>query len=299
MIPVIIDTDPGIDDAIAIALAIKCSKLDIRLITTVAGNVGIENTTRNALNLVSFFGRPDIQVARGSSKPLIQKFVDGSEFHGKSGLGSIVLKKSLNKAKDNAVEEMKNVILNSNEKISIIALGPLTNIALLLKSYPSVKDNIEKIVLMGGSIGRGNMSPLVEFNIGADPDAAKIVFNEGIDITMIGLEMGDDARISEDDLKDSKTEIGKFCYQAIVDYRGGKIGKIASIYDATAVAYLVNPNLFKTRKLFVDIEIQGQYTRGATVVDLNGVYKKEPNTTVALEINSNEFRNWLIKKLSQ
>ena len=152
---------------------------------------------------------------------------------------------------------------------------------------------------MGGAIGRGNMSPLVEFNIGADPDAAKIVFNEGIDITMIGLEMGDDARISEDDLKDSKTEIGKFCYQAIVDYRGGKIGKMASIYDATAVAYLVNPNLFKTRKLFVDIEIQGQYTRGATVVDLNGVYKKEPNTTVALEINSNEFRNWLIKKLSQ
>lgn len=297
MIPVIIDTDPGIDDAIAIALAIKCDNLDIKLISTVGGNVGIDKTTRNALNLVNFFGRPDIKVAMGSRLPLIEPFVDGSAFHGVNGLGNITLEDSKVNFLPNSIYEMSKLILDSTEKVTIIALGPLTNIALLLKTYPNVKENIEKIVLMGGALGRGNMSPLVEFNIGADPQAAKIVFNEGLSLVMLGLEMGDNARISEDDLKDSKTKIGQFCYSAIVDYKGGKVGKLASIYDATAVAYISNPGLFETKDVFCDIEINGTYTKGATIVDLDNVYKKTPNVTVAIKINENEFKSWLIKKL--
>ena len=297
MIPVIIDTDPGIDDAIAIALAIKCDNLDIKLISTVGGNVGIDKTTRNALNLVNFFGRPDIKVAMGSRLPLIEHFVDGSAFHGVNGLGNITLEDSKVNFLPNPIYEMSKLILDSTEKVTIIALGPLTNIALLLKTYPNVKENIEKIVLMGGALGRGNMSPLVEFNIGADPQAAKIVFNEGLSLVMLGLEMGDNARISEDDLKDSKTKIGQFCYSAIVDYKGGKVGKLASIYDATAVAYISNPGLFETKDVFCDIEINGTYTKGATIVDLDNVYKKTPNVTVAIKINENEFKSWLIKKL--
>lgn len=297
MIPVIIDTDPGIDDAIAIALAIKCDNLDIKLISTVGGNVGIDKTTRNALNLVNFFGRPDIKVAMGSRLPLIEHFVDGSAFHGVNGLGNITLEDSKVNFLPNSIYEMSKLILDSTEKVTIIALGPLTNIALLLKTYPNVKENIEKIVLMGGALGRGNMSPLVEFNIGADPQAAKIVFNEGLSLVMLGLEMGDNARISEDDLKDSKTKIGQFCYSAIVDYKGGKVGKLASIYDATAVAYISNPGLFETKDVFCDIEINGIYTKGATIVDLDNVYKKTPNVTVAIKINENEFKSWLIKKL--
>ena len=297
MIPVIIDTDPGIDDAIAIALAIKCDNLDIKLISTVGGNVGIDKTTRNALNLVNFFGRPDIKVAMGSRLPLIEHFVDGSAFHGVNGLGNITLEDSKVNFLPNSIYEMSKLILDSTEKVTIIALGPLTNIALLLKTYPNVKENIEKIVLMGGALGRGNMSPLVEFNIGADPQASKIVFNEGLSLVMLGLEMGDNARISEDDLKDSKTKIGQFCYSAIVDYKGGKVGKLASIYDATAVAYISNPGLFETKDVFCDIEINGTYTKGATIVDLDNVYKKKPNVTVAIKINENEFKSWLIKKL--
>lgn len=297
MIPVIIDTDPGIDDAIAIALAIKCDNLDIKLISTVGGNVGIDKTTRNALNLVNFFGRPDIKVAMGSRLPLIEHFVDGSAFHGVNGLGNITLEDSKVNFLPNSIYEMSKLILDSTEKVTIIALGPLTNIALLLKTYPNVKENIEKIVLMGGALGRGNMSPLVEFNIGADPQASKIVFNEGLSLVMLGLEMGDNARISEDDLKDSKTKIGQFCYSAIVDYKGGKVGKLASIYDATAVAYISNPGLFETKDVFCDIEINGTYTKGATIVDLDNVYKKTPNVTVAIKINENEFKSWLIKKL--
>lgn len=297
MIPVIIDTDPGIDDAIAIALAINCNKLDIKLISTVGGNVGIDKTTRNALNLVQFFGRSDIRVARGVDRPLIEPFVDGSAFHGINGLGNITLEDSKSDFLPNSIYEMSKIISESIKKVTIVAIGPLTNIALLLKTYPTVKENIEKIVLMGGALGRGNMSPLVEFNIGADPEAAKIVFNEGVPIVMLGLEMGDNARISEDDLKNAKSKIGKFCYQAIVDYKGGKQGKMASIYDATAIAYLANPNLFETRDVFCDIEVNGVYTRGATVVDLNNVYKKEPNVTVAIKIDEIQFKSWIIKKL--
>lgn len=298
MIPIIIDTDPGIDDAIALALAIKCENLDIKLVSTVSGNVGIENTTRNALDLLEYFGRPDIKVAKGSSRPLISEFVDGSSYHGFGGLGNVKLPESKNKAIENAIFQMKETILNNKEKISIVALGPLTNISLLLKVYPEVKNNISNIVLMGGALARGNMSPLVEFNIGADPEAAKIVFNSDIPLAMLGLEMADNARINEDDLKNIDNKIGKFCYKILSDYKGGKEGKMASIYDATAIAYISNPSLFEVKKVFVDIETKGEYTRGASIVDLNGVYGKKANTIVAVKIYENKFRKWLIEKLS-
>lgn len=295
---VIFDTDPGIDDAVALALALKCDNMDIKLITTVAGNVGIEHTTRNALGLLETYNRSDIPVARGASEPLIVKYEDASAYHGKTGLGSVFYENLKNKAYDNAVYEMKKLI-DKEGKITIIAIGPLTNIALLLKTYEDVKDKIDEIIIMGGAIARGNMTVYAEYNIGADPHSAYIVFNSGIKLTMLGLEMGDNAKISEADMDKLESKTGKFLARLFKDYKGAKFNGYASVYDATAIAYFDDPSIYKTKKCFVDVEIEGKYTKGATIVDIKNISGKEPNVYVPYEIDSKKFRDWFIEKLSR
>lgn len=290
---VIFDTDPGIDDAIALGLALKCETMDIKLVTTVAGNVNVDITTRNALDLLNAYGRLDIPVAKGADKPLIVAYEDGSEFHGVNGLGETVLEKSKNNFLPNAVEEMKNLILNSEEKVTIIAVGPLTNIALLISTYKETLKNIDELIFMGGALGRGNKTPLVEYNMGADPHAAKIVFDSGLKMTMLGLEMGDNARINQKEVSKIDTPLAKLFYSFLKGYNGSKEGTFASIYDATAVAYFDEPSMYKIGTYFADVEIEGKYTAGATVID----YYKKGNMNVAVEIDSEKFRKWFMEKI--
>ena len=295
--PIIIDTDPGIDDAVAIAAAVFCESLDVKLISTVSGNVSINHTTKNAQKLIEFFGK-DIPVAQGASKPLIKQLEDASHIHGETGMAGYEFPEPTKELHEkNSIEAMRDVILNSEEKITIVPIGPLTNIALLLKTYPEVKENIEEIVLMGGSSGRGNHTPAAEFNIYADPEAAKIVFAQGVKIVVCPLDVTSIATLDLETINKLRdmNKVGEMFYSLFNHYRGGSVSKGGlKMHDLTTIAYLDKPELFEKVETFVDVETTPGYTEGFMIVDFRGVYKKEANATFCTEINVEEFRKWML-----
>lgn len=296
--PIIIDTDPGIDDALAIAIALFSEELDVKLISTVAGNVSLENVTNNALKLLSFWEK-DIPVAAGADRPLIEPLVDASNVHGVTGMEGYDFpepKKEL-LLEEHAVNAMRRVIMESAEPVTLVPIAPLTNIALLFTMYPEVKANIKEIVMMGGSAGRGNKGVMSEFNIATDPEAAKIVFDSGLPIVMAGLDVGWKALVYPEDsaklLEMGKT--GEMAYCLFKKYRGGTFGTGLKMYDSCAVAYLLCPELFTVEETFVDIELAGSMTRGCTVVDLKGYLKQKPNAKVCTDIDGEKFRKWFLE----
>ena len=221
-IPVIIDVDTGIDDAVALILAMQAKELDIKGITTVAGNQTIEKTTRNTLDVVEYFGRGVIPVAQGYGKPVVREQITAAYAHGESGLGSAVLPKANKKAEDlDAVSFIRKTLEESEEKITLVPTGPLTNIAILLLCYPHLKEKIEKIVLMGGGAYTGNSNAVAEFNILADPEAANIVFASGVQIVMCGLDVTLKAIIREKEINQLKgigNKAGDFAAEAFSFY---------------------------------------------------------------------------------
>ncbi len=294
---VIIDTDPGIDDAIALAAAFACDRLDIKLISTVSGNVGIENTTNNALKLVEFFNK-DIKVSKGASRPLIKECEHAEHIHGESGMDGYDFKSPKRSVYEkNSVEAMREIIQESDEKITLVTIGPLTNVATLFLAYPEVKENIEKIVVMGGSSGRGNVTPAAEFNIYADPEAAKIVFKAGIKIVVCGLDVTSTATLDVPTINELKNmnKAGEMCYSLFKHYRDGSIenGDL-QMHDLTTIAYLDNPDLFESKEAFIDIEVDGEYTKGFMIVDFDGKYSKEKNAEFCTKIDVVRFRKWIL-----
>lgn len=297
---IIIDTDPGIDDAVALALALFSDELDVQLITTVAGNVSIEKVTKNTLQLLPFYEKK-VPVAIGAARPLMQEPIDASGVHGETGMGgydfpeedhSLLLEKS-------AVEAMKDVILDSEEKITLVPIGPLTNIAILIREYPEVMENIDEVVLMGGSVGRGNAGVYSEFNIKVDPEAAKIVFESGMNIVMAGLDVGLKALVYPEDsevIKDMN-KVGNMFYHLFKTYRGGSFKTGLKMYDSCAIAYLLKPEMFEVVETFVGIETQGEYTSGATVVDLKGYCNQPANAKVTLDIDADMFKTWFLESI--
>lgn len=301
--PIIIDTDPGIDDAVAIAIALFSDELDIKCISTVFGNVGLDKTTYNALRLVKFFGKENIPVASGARKPLLRDIIDASEVHGKTGMEGFDFEDpdmSL-LCQESSIELMRKIIMESDEPITILPIGPLTNVALLLSTYPEVKPNIKEIIMMGGSTGRGNRGVMSEFNFCADPEAAKIVFHSGLKLTMVPLDAGVRALITKDVSEHIKTlnKTGEMFYSLFKRYRGGSFETGLTMYDSYATAYLLQPDIFKTVDVFVDIETQGEYTSGCSVVDLRGFLNKEPNTTVILDTDPEKFNEWFIQSVKK
>ncbi|MDU2421016.1 MAG: ribonucleoside hydrolase RihC [Bifidobacterium scardovii] len=297
-IPLIIDTDPGIDDAVAIALALYSDDIDVRLITTVSGNVGIEATTTNALKLLAYFGK-DVPVARGASEPLIRAAQDASDIHGATGMEGFDFPEPKRELlmERNAIDAMRDVLMKSEEPITIMPIGPLTNIALLLKAYPEVKACIERIVLMGGSVTRGNKGVMAEFNIYVDPEAAKIVLASGVPIVMATLDAGLGTAIPPEktaQLKDMG-KVGLMAHDLFQRYRKRSFGTGLKMYDACAVACLLKPDLFDMADAFVDVETAGELTAGCTVVDLKGYLKREPNATVTTGVDSDRFCDWFME----
>ncbi len=297
-IPLIIDTDPGIDDAVAIALALYSDDIDVRLITTVSGNVGIEATTTNALKLLAYFGK-DVPVARGASEPLIRAAQDASDIHGATGMEGFDFPEPKRELlmERNAIDAMRDVLMKSEEPITIMPIGPLTNIALLLKAYPEVKARIERIVLMGGSVTRGNKGVMAEFNIYVDPEAAKIVLASGVPIVMATLDAGLGTAIPPEktaQLKDMG-KVGLMAHDLFQRYRKRSFGTGLKMYDACAVACLLKPDLFDMADAFVDVETAGELTAGCTVVDLRGYLKREPNATVTTGVDSDRFCDWFME----
>ena len=302
---IIIDCDPGIDDAIAILLAAaNDDKLNILGITTVTGNQSIEKVTTNALKLVSFLNR-DIKVAKGADTPLIREKRVVESVHGKTGMGNYELPEPSSKiVSENAVEFLKNILLSSNEKITLVPIGPLTNIALLFKVYPEVKEKIDEIVIMGGAISGGNVTPTAEFNIWADPEAAKIVFASGVRIVMNGLDVTHSAGLYRDDVNEllkSKGKVSNMCGEILSFYFNGdhvKNGTFTPIHDACAIMYLLHPELYSYRYMPVDVDCSFSLNRGMTVGDNREWIKyDESNTKVLMDIDTVKFRELLLEAI--
>ena len=300
--PLIIDTDPGIDDAAAITLLVDEPAFDIKLIASVSGNVGIGHTTNNALKLLTFLGRR-IPVARGAAAPLMRDNRFATEAHGKSGMGSFEFPEPDDSllTEDNAVLEERKVLMESTEPVTILTLGPLTNIALLLATFPEVKSHIERIVSMGGSTERGNIGVYGEFNISVDPEAAKMVFRSGLPITMVGLDIGRKAHLIHNDLDDLEAagEVGKMVGSLFRSYDGGHIEEGIKMYDPSAAMVLIEPELFTMRSAFVDVEISSPITLGATAVDYDGILSEEKNSDVCVDVDVDGFRKSFVDRISR
>ncbi|SNS54109.1 pyrimidine-specific ribonucleoside hydrolase [Anaerovirgula multivorans] len=299
--PVIIDTDPGIDDAVAIFLAFSQEKiLDVRGITTIAGNVNVDRTTRNALDLVGHIGK-NAKIAKGAPKPLLRSLKTAEEVHGKTGLGPVVLKESKLKFYEKKAWDLIHEEAEAwDGELEIIALGPLTNIAITLIKYPDIKKKIKKVTLMGGACFLGNVTPSAEFNIYVDPEAADIVFQSGIPITMVGLDATHQALLYEEDIenltsrKNVISETLKIILKENLAFQKKVAGLEAAImHDAVAVAAVIDPTIIQKKHYYVAVEKEGFFTYGKTVVDLNKVTKNSPNVEVALGVDRLRFIDML------
>lgn len=297
---VIIDTDPGIDDAIAIAIALFDSKLDVQLFTTVAGNVSVEKVTKNLLKLLSFWGK-DVPVAVGAGRPLLREAVDASDVHGSTGMDGYDFPEPNSNllSEEHAVNLMYKTLMASDEKITLIGIGPLTNIALLLRMYPECSAKIDEIVIMGGSLARGNKGVLSEFNIAVDPEAAKIVFESGIPMAMAGLDVGLKALVYPEDSEKIKemNPTGNMMYHLFKKYRGGSFKTGLKMYDSCAIAYLLAPEVFEIEETYVTVETQSTLTAGATLVDLKGYLGQPANCKVCVDVDEAKFKAWFLDSI--
>lgn len=303
--PILIDCDPGHDDAIAILLALAHpEQLDIRGITTVGGNQILDKITDNALKILSFVNA-DIPVAKGAAQPLLGKLVTGEEAHGESGMDGPALPASKFKpVEQGAVEFMLDIIRSSEEKITLVPTAPLTNIALLITAYPEVKERIEKISLMGGGLAYGNVTRTAEFNIYVDPEAARIVFESGIPIVMSGLDVTDKAAIFEEEIEELKTRgqvsvmVGELLdFYSIYGKKMGFVGN--ALHDPCAIAWLLHPELFQSEHLYVTVETEGKLTRGMTVADRRKKPDEPANTEVLLGVDREAFIKLLFDSLDR
>lgn len=298
---VIIDTDPGYDDACAIALASISDKFEILGITTIAGNQTIENVTKNALNLVSFLNM-NCPVAQGMPGPLVKELTVGT-VHGETGLDNISFPENNRKPdKRNAIQFIIDSCLE-NDKITIITIGPLTNVAMAIKLEPKIKEHIELISIMGGSINVGNVNPAAEFNVYADPESAHIVFSSGINIKMNGLDVTNLTlpyeniikRFEKINTKSAKLFID--CMKNLSFYMNKYFGKkYGSMHDSVAVLTLIDESIVKYKKAFVEVDLSHGISYGRTNCNIYGHEVNKSNIEVAVEIDIEKFWN-LIEEL--
>ena len=306
--PVILDVDPGHDDAVALMLACCHTGLDLLAVTTVAGNVSLEKTTHNALRVLSLVGCTDVPVGAGASKPLRRPLHTAEDIHGKTGLDGPeeIPEASFEADERGAVALIADTIRSSSEPVTLVPVGPLTNIAAFLHEHPDLKDGVARISLMGGSMGLGNTTPAAEFNIYVDPEAAREVFESGVPITMSGLDVTHQAGAgpAERDRLRSTGRVGGVV-AGFLDFFAATYESVFGfdappLHDPVAVAAVLEPGLLKTRQMRVDIECESDLTRGETVCDFYGVTGKASNAEVGVELDREGFfrlleavfRNW-------
>jgi len=270
---VIIDTDPGVDDALALLLAMRSPELKIEAITPVAGNVPLELTLPNALRLVEIAGRTDIPVAAGARVPLVRRLVTATYAHGENGLGGAVFPEPTTKPiAEPAAEYIRRIVRKYPHEVTLITLGPLTNIATALSSDLELAGMVRGLTMMGGSLSGGNITPAAEFNIYVDPEAARIVFQSGIPITMVGLDVTRKTSLTEDHVRVLESALNP------VSQAAAKIGRNAinhnrergflvgpNMHDSLAVAAFLVPTILKWQEYYVDVETTGELTAGETL----------------------------------
>ncbi|KUO21283.1 nucleoside hydrolase [Streptomyces dysideae] len=304
-IPVIIDCDTGVDDALALLFAVRHPGIDLRAVTCVAGNTDVDGVVRNTLTVLEQAGAPDIPVARGAERPLIEPARSARHVHGVDGMGDLGLPVPARTRVDvDAVTLLRREILASPRPVTLIPLAPLTNIALLLRTHPEVVRNIERIVFMGGAVATGNATPVAEFNVWHDPEAAAVLLTAGVPITMYGLDVFQRVVVPGTDvrrLRDS-AEPGTRLAGELLAHRdpatSGDPTPSGGLGDAGAVCAVADPAGIGTRLLPVEVSLAPGPTRGQTIVDLrprpgeseiHGGGREQALVDVALEVDVERF----------
>lgn len=301
--PTIFDTDPGIDDAFALSFLHKSDVFDVKMLSSVAGNVKLAYTTRNLQGL-AYAMDWQVPIYKGLDKAILGKQILAEEFHGVNGLlGYTFNDKELADLKNQSAIKAMAKVLEENKKTLIIAVGPLTNIASLILSRPDLKEKISEITIMGGAVGMGNVTSNAEFNIFADPEAASIVFKSGIKINMLGLNVTTKTSYNLDmheKFKKSDKKINKILSE-IMDIRikqaGSEENYTTYMHDTLAVIYHTNPEIFKSQMLHMDVETKGEFTRGMTVADLRINSTAIKNINFVSDIDKEKFKEIFIKTL--
>ena len=299
--PIVLDCDPGHDDALAMILAAHNPAINLLAITTVSGNGIIAKVTANALSICAL-AKINVPVAEGAGNAILGYIEAATDIHGETALdGAPLPPPAFELEKISGVDLIAKVVREHPEKVTLVATGPLTNIALFLKLYPNLRGNIAEIVFMGGSASRGNRTPYAEFNIWMDPEAADVVMKSGIPLTMCGLDVTHQALVTKPifakleamgtDL--SKTVIGLLKFFAST-YNDVFEMPDPPLHDPVAIALLIDRTVVKTRRSNVEIELNGKFTRGATVVDIYNRSGSTANVDVALELDFDKFWSMML-----
>ena len=300
---IVLDTDPGHDDAIAILLALASAEVEVLGITSVSGNQTLEKTTANALKILEFVDRTDIPVYAGCDRPLVREQWAAAYVHGESGLDGPDLPDPTTKPAEGHAIDFVAKTVEEHEGVVLVPVGPLTNIGLLLARYPGIEKRIARVVLMGGAIAEGNVTPAAEFNIWADPEAAHRVFTSGIDVTMVGLDVTHKALLvpqKVDELRESCRVGGLVA--ALYDFYHGHHQRMygwegSPVHDALAVAHVVSDRFLQTEHRPVVVDIGPEPGRGRTYVDLWERSGKEPNCSVGVDVDGPGFIDVLVDRL--
>jgi inosine-uridine nucleoside N-ribohydrolase len=295
--PIILDCDPGHDDAMAILLARGCPDIDLRAITTVAGNQTLDKTTLNARRVCTVANIHDVPIYAGCDRPLVRPQIVAGEIHGSSGLdGPVFGQPTVDVAGEHAVDFLVRTLMASDGEITLVPVGPLTNIAMALRREPRIAGRTREVVLMGGSYSRGNRTPTAEFNILADPDAAAIVFGAGWPVTMVGLDLTHQAGASQqviDEIRAMGSGLSRMVVDMLEFFRGAyhSVEGLGDppVHDPCAVARVARPGLVEVADAFVVVETRGEWTSGMTVTDFGGRLGQQPNTKVATRLDRDGF----------
>jgi inosine-uridine nucleoside N-ribohydrolase len=323
---IIIDTDPGIDDMMAIFLALRSPELKVEAITPVCGNVPLEFTLPNALRLVEAADRTDVPVAAGASHPLVRRLVTSGHVHGANGLGGVDFPEpKIKPVGETAPDLIRRIVRENPGEITIVAVGPLTNVALALRSDPEIAGMIPAIAIMGGSLSGGNITPAAEFNLYVDPEAARVVFDAQVPLTMVGLDVTRKVLLQEDQIKQleaAKNPVsqmaGKVMRATFERMRQGGEVHVLAMHDPLTVASLIDPDVITLKDYYVEVETFGEWTAGQTVgydghapirrsppmesATARPVTTEEPfkaNAKVAVGVDPDRFFRLLLPRLTQ
>ena len=298
--PLIISTDPGIDDVVAITVALFAPEFDVKLIAATWGNVPLKNTLDNALKLKTFL-KTNVPVVSGADRPLLRDQIDASDVHGKSGLAGFdfpapdynLLKPGI------AAEAIHEVVAGSAEKVTLMQIGPATDFALYFRQFPEDLPKIEQLVIMGGAIGRGNWGPYAEYNVAGDPEAAQIVFSSGIKILLAPLELGHQAYVTPDVLDQIKQSgrTGDMLYHIMSNLHDHTETNGREVYDALAAGMLVKPEMFAFKPAYVIVDTKSPSAYGASLIDFNNFFNKQANVQVGVKVDRDQFSEWLVSSI--
>lgn len=296
-IPVIIDCDPGVDDTLALMLAHQIDSLSLQAVTTVAGNVSLAHTFQNGRNVMQYIGA-DVPVYRGAEKPLLRELHTAAHIHGEDGMGGVVLPPCTHPAETEAAwDAIHRIAVEQKGELVLIAVGPLTNLAIALSKYADLKELVKRIVIMGGAAIGGNATPAAEFNIFDDPEAAEMVFTCGIPVYMCGLDVTMQAYMTGPEIEkltefgSKETKLFHDVEQKALAFYNEKLGREGvALHDPTAVLFTAYPELFQGEWCGVHVETKGRITSGKTVTDLYSDKQfAEHNTFVVLNVDREAF----------